>query len=414
MPVVKRYVMQLTADAILNPDDVLKEIMNTRNKYLSKLTSPITQGGGADRRWKTYVPDKSMKHGRRLICRQTKEELENAVIAFFMKQEQTVTSSNMTVGDCWQLWYDFKKTHNRTLKTTSLKMFRSDKKKFFDGTDFSNRKISSLNETDIEDYLVEQVERYQMTQKRTGQLAGYVKGIFFVAYRNRIIESNPWDRVSLKEVVYPACYNPRHQTDEERILSNTQMRQVRQAVNAHLASDPYYLPDYSILIALYTGMRAGEIAALEWSDIQDGCIHVTKSMRRVVTDEGQTIEIGDTKNHKDRSIPIGKELTAILNRIKSTQEAMGINSRYILDAGKLPTANTLGKAAKRRGVEAGIDGPLTIHRIRRTVASHLNAVYDRATVSHIMGHTEEVDAKHYDYDTVQLSNKQKTMDKLYA
>lgn len=406
--------MQLTADAILNPDDVLKEIMNTRNKYLSKLTSPITQGGGADRRWKTYVPDKSMKHGRRLICRQTKEELENAVIAFFMKQEQTVTSSNMTVGDCWQLWYDFKKTHNRTLKTTSLKMFRSDKKKFFDGTNFSKRKISSLNETDIEDYLVEQVERYQMTQKRTGQLAGYVKGIFFVAYRQRIVDNNPWDRVSLKEVVYPSCYNPRHQPDEERILSDIQMRKISQAVEAHLAQHPNYLPDYSILIAQYTGMRAGEIAALKWSDIQDGCIHVTKSMHRVIIDNGQTVEIGDTKNHRDRSIPIGKELTAILDRIKSAQESMGIDSSYILDNGSLPTPNTLGKAAKRRGVEAGIEGPLTLHRIRRTVASRLNAVYDRATVSHIMGHTEEVDARHYDYDTAQLSDKQETMDKLYA
>lgn len=406
--------MQLTADAILNPDDVLKEIMNTRNKYLSKLTSPIFQGRGADKRWKTYVPDKTMNHGRRLICRQTKEELENAVIEFFMKQDQTVISSNMTVGDCWQLWYDFKKAHNRTLKTTSLKMFRSDKKKFFDGTDFSRQKISGLNETDIEDYLVEQVERYQMTQKRAGQLAGYVKGIFFVAYRQRIIDSNPWDRVSLKEVVYPACYNPRHQADEERILSDIQMRKIKQAVEAHLAQHPNYLPDYGILIALYSGMRAGEISALSWSDIQNGCIRVTKSMRRVVTDEGQKSEIGDTKNHRDRSIPIGKELTAILDRIKSAQEAMGIDSSYILNNGSLPTPNTLGKTAKRRGIEAGIEGPLTLHRIRRTVASRLNAVYDRATVSHIMGHTEEVDAKHYDYDTVQLSDKQETMDKLYA
>ena len=414
MSVSKSYVMQLSVDAILNPDDVLKEIMNTRNKYLSKLTSPITQGGGADKRWKTYVPDKTMKHERRLICRQTKEELENAVIEFFMKQDQTVSSSNMTVGDCWQLWYDFKKSHNRKLKTTSLKMFRSDKKKFFDETDFSRRKISPLNETDIEDYLIEQIERYQMTQNRTCQLAGYVKGIFFVAYRQHIIDNNPWDRVSLKEVVYPACYSPRHQPDEERILSDVQIHMIRQAVKAHLAKNPQYFPDYGILIAQYTGMRVGEIAALKWSDIQNGCIYVTQSMHRVITSNGQTVEIGDTKNHKDRSIPIGHELTSILDRIKSTQVSMDIDSPYVLDNGNLPTVNALCKAASRRGKEAGIDGPLTIHRIRRTVASRLNAIYDRATVSHIMGHTEEVDAKHYDYDTVQLADKQKSMDKLYA
>ena len=410
----KSDVMQLTTDAILNPNGALNEAMKARERYLGMLTHPITQGKGKDTRWSTRVPDKTKKDGRRLIRKATREEVENAVILFFMEQEQKVSSSNMTIEDCWQLWYDFKASHNRNLKTTSLKMFRSDRKRFFDGTDFSKRKISALTEFDIEDYLIEQAERYHMTQKRVCQLAGYVKGIFFVAYRNHIIDSNPWDRVSLREVVYPACYKVECQPDEERILSDVQMHQVRKAVEAHLAIEPDYLSDYAILIAQYTGMRAGELAALEWTDIRDGCIYVTKSMRRVITSDGQTTEIGDTKNRKNRCIPVGKELTAILERIAAVQSSLGINTSYVLYNGELPTANALGKAAKRRGIEAGISGPLTIHRIRRTVASRLNAVYDRATVSRIMGHTEEVDAKHYDYDTAQLSDKQQTMDRLYA
>lgn len=406
--------MQLSADVILDPNGVLNEAMKARERYLGMLTHPITQGKGTDTRWSTRVPDKTKKDGRRLIRKATREEVENAVILFFMEQEQKVSSSNMTIEDCWQLWYDFKASHNRSLKTTSLKMFRSDRKRFLDGTTFSKRKISSLSEFDIEDYLVEQAERYHMTQKRVCQLAGYVKGIFFVAYRNHIIDSNPWDRVSLREVVYPACYKPKCQPDEERILSDIQMHRVKKAVEAHLALEPSYLPDYAILIAQYTGMRAGELAALKWTDIRDGCIHVTKSVRRVITSDGQTTEIGDTKNHKDRAIPIGQKLSVILDQLKAAQADMGIDSPYILDNGKLPTPNTLGKAAKRRGIEAGIDGSLTIHRIRRTVASRLNAIYDRATVSHIMGHTEDVDARHYDYDTAQLADKQQTMDKLYA
>lgn len=406
--------MQLSADVILDPNGVLNEAMKARERYLGMLTHPITQGKGTDTRWSTRVPDKTKKDGRRLIRKATREEVENAVILFFMEQEQKVSSSNMTIEDCWQLWYDFKASHNRSLKTTSLKMFRSDRKRFLDGTTFSKRKISSLSEFDIEDYLVEQAERYHMTQKRVCQLAGYVKGIFFVAYRNHIIDSNPWDRVSLREVVYPACYKPKCQPDEERILSDIQMHLVKKTVEAHLALEPSYLPDYAILIAQYTGMRAGELAALEWTDIREGCIHVTKSVRRVITSDGQTTEIGDTKNHKDRAIPIGQKLSVILDQLKAAQADMGIDSPYILDNGKLPTPNTLGKAAKRRGIEAGIDGSLTIHRIRRTVASRLNAIYDRATVSHIMGHTEEVDARHYDYDTAQLADKQQTMDKLYA
>ena len=158
--------MQLSADVILDPNGALNEAMKARERYLGMLTHPITQGKGTDTRWSTRVPDKTKKDGRRLIRKATREEVENAVILFFMEQEQKVSSSSMTIEDCWQLWYDFKASHNRSLKTTSLKMFRSDRKKFLDGTAFSKRRITSLSEFDIEDYLIEQAERYHMTQNR--------------------------------------------------------------------------------------------------------------------------------------------------------------------------------------------------------------------------------------------------------
>lgn len=56
---------------------------------------------------------------------------------------------------------------------------------------------------------------------------------------------------------------------------------------------------------------------------------------------------------------------------------------------------------------------MTIHRIRRTVASRLNTMYDRAAVCSILGHSEKVDAEYYDCSTQKLSDLQKTINVLF-
>lgn len=51
--------------------------------------------------------------------------------------------------------------------------------------------------------------------------------------------------------------------------------------------------------------------------------------------------------------------------------------------------------------------------MRRTVSSKLNLKLPSATVALIMGHTEEVNKNHYNYDTVELKVKKETMDQIY-
>ena len=104
----------------------------------------------------------------------------------------------------------------------------------------------------------------------------------------------------------------------------------------------------------------------------------------------------------------------VLMRLRQVQSDNRIEGEYILTGLKgREIAPTITKAIYRRGLEAGI-GTCSIHRIRRTVSSRLNQFYDRATVSHIMGHTEEVNQNHYDYDMEEIQRKKDTMDQLYA
>lgn len=401
---------------ILNPGNALEYITAMRNKYLAMHKAPITQGTGKDRRWTTRVPDPDKKDGRRIIRKNTKEEVEEEVIRYYMNLETHTPAVGqfVTVNDYFDRWFKYKK-HDKTLKSETFRKYRNDYKRFFKDSEFGKKFVISVDFIDIENFLREQTEQHTLKRKSVTQLAGYIHGIFRLAYRERVIKEDPFDRVDLRNNVYPFC-NRSMKADKDRVLTPEQIEALDEIVERHLQSNPLYLPDWAIKICEWTGLRAGEVVALEWTDIQEGELVITKSERRVIHDDGHpdTYEIGDTKNHKDRRVPVGSELQKIFMRIRQVQSENGIVSNYILanNSGRL-IAPTLTKAVYRRGLEADV-GTVSIHRIRRTVSSRLNQFYDRATVSHIMGHTEEVNMNHYDYDLVEVKKKQNTMDLMYA
>lgn len=402
-------------DFILNPGKALDYISTMKNKYLAMHRAPITQGKGKDRRWTTRVPDPTRKDGRKIIRKNTREEVEQEVILHYLKLEHHIStvSQVITINEYYDRWYDYKK-HDRTLTTETFRKYRNDYKRFFENSEFGKMAVITVDHIDIEDFLREQTECFNLKRKSTTQLAGYIHGIFKLAYRERVITDDPFDRVDLRNNVYPFC-DRSVKADKDRILSAQQIEALEETVGKHLASNSLYLSDWAIKICMWSGLRAGEVVALEWTDIQNGELVITKSERRTIHEDGHpdTYEIGDTKNHKDRRVPIGRELQKVFDDIKRVQEENGIESSFILvnQEGRL-IAPTLTKAVYRRGLEAGV-GTVSIHRIRRTVSSRLNQFYDRATVSHIMGHTEEVNANHYDYDLVEIRKKQNTMDQLY-
>ena len=60
-------------------------------------------------------------------------------------------------------------------------------------------------------------------------------------------------------------------------------------------------------------------------------------------------------------------------------------------------SHTIPCAMSRRCKDAGID-TRSIHVIRRTVSSHLRTVLPVATVANMLGHLEETNERHYNYD----------------
>lgn len=410
----KEFLLKLLSEFDnVNLDDVLKILDMERNKYLALHKTPITQGKGKDKRFSTYLPDSTKANGRRLIRKATKEEVENEVILYYMNLEtlekKAKISFNIMISDFFLLWIDYASERPR-ISSETIHRYKTDYNRFIKYSDFGKMKVREVDYIDIENFLIECTKTLHLKKTALGNLFGYLKNMMSYAMRKRIIKENPCSLVDMKNV-RPYCDTSAKKA-EERILSDKELKALLHELHKHQKEYPLYMADYAIEICIYSGLRVGEVSTLEWESIDNGVLHITKSEHRVRENGICTYVVGAPKNQKERTVPISKELSKLLDKIRCLQHENNIQSKYIIaDYDGRVIASTISKAMYRRGVDAGIKAK-SIHAIRRTVASKLNAALPRSTVSLILGHTDIVDEKFYDYDIQTLETKVNAMNSI--
>ena len=131
------------------------------------------------------------------------------------------------------------------------------------------------------------------------------------AKKQGLLYQNPCDAVKL----------PKRIPRKVRALTIEQQRSLLKVVDK---SDDN--KDQAVILALNTGMRIGEIAALKWSDIDfnRGIISITQTCNRVKSSDNQRTIVNydavkSTASH--RIIPMNQKVWKLLKRLKEKSDA---------------------------------------------------------------------------------------------
>ena len=179
------------------------------------------------------------------------------------------------------------------------------------------------------------------------------------AYRSRLIPWNPADAID----------KPEHEQEQGRALSAADLAAV----------EPWIQDDVALSLALYAGLRRGEICGLKWADVDLplGVIHVRRQRCRAY---GQLIEKQPKSRAGVRDIPIKRELLPIL------RAAYRLAPRdWVVDVAPEAITRRWSQLQKQQG----IGERYRLHDLRHTYGSRL--VLDGVNlrvVQYLMGHSK--------------------------
>jgi integrase len=148
---------------------------------------------------------------------------------------------------------------------------------------------------------------------------------------------------------------------EERVPPILTLEEVRKLLlEAKLRNHPWY-PIWAF--AICTGMRSGELQALEWGDIDEknGIIRVSKSYNRKIED------LKCPKNGQWRNVDINPQLWDIINALRVERGSQ----RFILPEFAEWKYGYAGKVLREFLSQIGIQKDVTFHTLRACFATHL-------------------------------------------
>jgi integrase len=371
--------------------------MKNERLYLQNHNHKVWKG--TDGFWRTKVPDEDYTDGLKLIKRKTKESLLNAVANHYKDHPVSVTFKTR-----FDVWVDRQIKCGRSANT--VYKYKSDYNRFFKDTEFESGDIRYLTDEDIMEHIKNVLEEKKIRWRALKDIFGYMNGVFEKSFKDHIISENPCKYVDL-EIFKRLCKNDTVHTYKDRTLSDKERLYLLEKLHNPIANNNNHIAALAIELALYTGMRVGELVALEWGDIlkDEGIIVIRHSEKFNKLTKEYTIE--NTKNSRVRFFPITDEILDVLTRIRKFEEEHDWLGRYIFtnESGRIH-ANVVSSSVRNRTMSSEFSNPKSIHALRRTLNSNLRCNGVSATVAaSLLGHTERVNDMNYTYDVEALSKK---------
>ena len=202
---------------------------------------------------------------------------------------------------------------------------------------------------------------------------------------------------------------PKKQKKEVRVLSPEE----QERFISYLSEDMDCCK-FGVLLAMFTGLRIGELCALKWENISihDRTIKVTATMQRLKSSNGEhtKVVIGSPKSDLSyRIIPLSD--TAV--KLCKSMEVKSRNAYILTGSGDYIEPRTLQYRLKKYAKDCGIED-IHFHTLRHTFATRCVEVgFEIKSLSEILGHaTTAITMERYVHPSLAL--KRENMQKLTA
>ena len=222
---------------------------------------------------------------------------------------------------------------------------------------------------------VEQAGKWQGTATELLSAAG-VDGVLPHAKKNDIIPFNPAHRIRKKHF----------EKEVQHIPQKYEMSKLMRAIqNEPILYRAYYT------LAITTGLRRGELCALQWRDITGACELAVRRSRSCAS--GKIVE-SDTKSHRERIVTIPLGIWELLMALRQQQVLhSGVPDReqsiFTDPDGHVPHPDTFTRHLRKLYKQCGLSEDYHLHTLRHFYATYLlQEGTSKQVAASLLGHAD--------------------------
>lgn len=392
----------LQSQGMINLNDVREKMKQLeRQRILEEHPYSIFQD--KDGRWKTTVKDEMTKTGRRLIARQSRGELCNAIIQFYLIQkahfenQQEQQSSLFTLRTAFGEWLYYKSKHSSS--TSYARRIKNDWNKYYEHDEIVDIPIADLTFIKLDTWAHDLVKEKKLTKKQYYNLTVIIRQMLDYLVEKDVIELNPFHRVKIDNKLFAST---------SKLKSNTQVfdtsveTKIKQLALQRYNQNNHTITPLAILLNFNLGLRVGELVAIKWSNIEGHYIHIENMevAKYIVNENGdvarngcEVVEYVKT-DAGVRDLYLNAEAMEILSIIKKRSMEYGYyDGDYVFVSSQTNSRLTTSSINKYLyGLCDEIDTlRKSSHKIRKTYISSLfdNRKLNFNKIREIAGHEDE-------------------------
>lgn len=371
-------------NGILNISAIQTQIeMNEKKKLLEMHQYKIWQG--KNNKFYTYLKDIDASKGRRLIKRNSLEELESTVIEFYRSIIEEPYFDSI-----FSEWIN-KKLEYKEISVQTYNRYEADFNAYLKNSSLCSKKLKDIDKNFLEDYIKTMIVQNELTSKKWSNLRIIIKGTFKYA------KSKGYCNICINEFlseidISPKSFKKSYHSADELIFNREEIVKIKQYIDNAKPS----IINLGILLDFLTGLRPGELAALRWEDIQNNRIIVKSTEIHYKKDGIYKYEVRPFPKTEAgfREVILNSEANQILKQIK----LLNPFGNYIFMRNN---ERVKGKAFTKKLIRiCGYLGitPKSLNKARKTYATTLiNGNVDEALIISMMGHTDLRTTKGYYY-----------------
>ena len=193
--------------------------------------------------------------------------------------------------------------------------------------------------------------------------------------------------------------------DPERLILQTESNGIGQGLEKQIVSFIHTYPDISLIViqnepilyrayytlAITTGLRRGELCALQWRDITGACELTVRRSRSCAS--GQIVE-SDTKSHRERIVTIPLGIWELLMALRQQQVLhSGVPNReqpiFTDPDGHVPHPDTFTRHLRKLYKKCGLPEEYHLHTLRHFYATYLlQEGTSKQVAASLLGHAD--------------------------